>query len=107
MIFVVRLWRSGEGAYGKVYLGMNSKTGQLMAVKALQLVGRSGSEEVNEQLRELYQVGAAWGLYQVGAAWGLLACAGQLNRTMWVRAGRVNLCRAAPPAAGVTCLAIN
>lgn len=50
---------AGEGAYGKVYMGLNLHSGVMMAVKELQLVGRRGSEEVNAQLRELTQV-SAW-----------------------------------------------
>ena len=46
----------GEGAYGKVYAGLNTSTGELMAVKALELVGRSGSAESKAQLAELVQV---------------------------------------------------
>jgi hypothetical protein len=49
-----------------------------MAVKALQLVGRCGSAEVNGQLRELYQVGGAG---RGGAGWhhqlgGVASCSG-------------------------------
>lgn len=47
---------AGEGAYGKVYAGLNQLTGELMAVKALELVGRSGSAEAQAQLAELEQV---------------------------------------------------
>ncbi|KIY96351.1 hypothetical protein MNEG_11610 [Monoraphidium neglectum] len=43
----------GEGAYGKVYAGLNQMTGELMAVKALELVGRSGSAEAAAQLADL------------------------------------------------------
>lgn len=48
---------AGEGAYGKVYAGLNQLTGELMAVKTLELVGRSGSAEAKAQLAELVQVG--------------------------------------------------
>lgn len=47
---------SGEGAYGKVWMGLDLSTGNMMAVKELQLVGRRGSKEVENQLKELTQV---------------------------------------------------
>jgi hypothetical protein len=47
---------AGEGAYGKVFEGLNKHTGELMAVKALQLLGRPDSEAVRNQLQELTQV---------------------------------------------------
>jgi serine/threonine protein kinase len=47
---------AGEGAYGKVFEGLNKHTGELMAVKALQLLGRPDSEAVQTQLQELTQV---------------------------------------------------
>lgn len=46
----------GEGAYGKVYAGLNQVTGELMAVKTLQLLGRGGCSESQAQLQELKQV---------------------------------------------------
>jgi serine/threonine protein kinase len=46
---------AGEGAYGQVYLGLNEKSGELMAVKSLQLLGRRGSRESQTQLSELKQ----------------------------------------------------
>ncbi|WIA31226.1 hypothetical protein OEZ86_001224 [Tetradesmus obliquus] len=45
----------GEGAYGKVFEGLNKRTGELMAVKALTLLGRPDSEAVRNQLQELTQ----------------------------------------------------
>lgn len=39
-----------------MYAGLNQMTGELMAVKSLQLVGRKGSAESQAQLRELKQV---------------------------------------------------
>lgn len=47
---------AGEGAYGKVYLGLDQETGAMMAVKTLPLVGRKGSSESEAQLQELKQV---------------------------------------------------
>ncbi|PNW70648.1 hypothetical protein CHLRE_17g728700v5 [Chlamydomonas reinhardtii] len=35
----------GEGAYGKVYAGLNQQTGELMAVKVLQLLSKHGNKE--------------------------------------------------------------
>lgn len=46
---------AGEGAYGQVYLGLNEESGELMAVKSLQLLGRRGSRESQTQLSELKQ----------------------------------------------------
>eukprot|EP01028_Stygiella_incarcerata_P006944 TRINITY_DN2833_c0_g1_i1.p1 TRINITY_DN2833_c0_g1~~TRINITY_DN2833_c0_g1_i1.p1 ORF type:complete len:1467 (-),score=347.38 TRINITY_DN2833_c0_g1_i1:173-4573(-) len=50
----VRKWRLGEflgrGAYGSVYLGMNSETGELIAVKR---VAVSEKDEKSEQLKAL------------------------------------------------------
>lgn len=38
-----------------MYAGLNQTTGELMAVKALELVGRAGSAEAQAQLAELVQ----------------------------------------------------
>ncbi|KAG2431793.1 hypothetical protein HXX76_009288 [Chlamydomonas incerta] len=44
----------GEGAYGKVYAGLNQGTGELMAVKVLQLLSKHGNKEaVFAQLESL------------------------------------------------------
>lgn len=43
----------GEGAYGKVFAGLNQQTGELMAVKILELINKSG--ESKQQLAELQQ----------------------------------------------------
>ena len=45
----------GEGAYGRVYAGLNQKTGELMAVKVLDLMDRRGNH-MQTQLAELQQV---------------------------------------------------
>lgn len=47
---------AGEGAYGKVYCGLNQTSGELMAVKVLELIGVSGSRQSEAQLSELRQV---------------------------------------------------
>lgn len=39
-----------------MYAGLNQVTGELMAVKVLELVGRSGTAEALQQLQELTQV---------------------------------------------------
>jgi hypothetical protein len=46
---------AGEGAYGKVYAGLNQFTGELMAVKALQL-GRGNSGAASAHLQEVMKV---------------------------------------------------
>jgi hypothetical protein len=56
MLFSCAAAAAGEGAYGKVFEGLNKHTGELMAVKALQLLGRPDSEAVQTQLQELTQV---------------------------------------------------
>jgi hypothetical protein len=43
-----------------VFEGLNKHTGELMAVKALQLLGRPDSEAVQTQLQELTQVRCCW-----------------------------------------------
>ncbi len=45
----------GEGAYGRVYAGLNQKTGELMAVKVLDLMDRRGNH-MHMHLAELQQV---------------------------------------------------
>jgi len=56
---------AGEGAYGKVYAGLNQVTGELMAVKTLQLVGRGGGSEAQAQLQELKQVRCSGVMHQL------------------------------------------
>ena len=48
----------GEGAYGRVYAGLNQKTGELMAVKVLDLMDRRGNH-MHMHLAELQQVSRA------------------------------------------------
>jgi serine/threonine protein kinase len=48
---------AGEGSYGKVYAGLNQQTGELMAVKVLELIGRAGPE-YNQQLQASGAAGA-------------------------------------------------
>jgi len=46
----------GEGAFGKVYAGLNQQTGELMAVKVLELVSRHGNNQaLRQQLNDLQQ----------------------------------------------------
>jgi serine/threonine protein kinase len=51
---------AGEGAYGKVYAGLNQSTGELMAVKVLQL-GRGSSGAASAHLTEVLKVGRRLG----------------------------------------------
>lgn len=62
-----------------MYAGLNQLTGELMAVKALELVGRSGSAEAAAQLAELVQVGVAgqweqWAEMQVSGDLPAISC---------------------------------
>jgi len=43
----------GAGANGKVYLGINSETGQMMAVKEIEIKGKTSREEVKKIMEEV------------------------------------------------------
>ncbi|EFC41583.1 protein kinase [Naegleria gruberi] len=43
----------GAGANGKVYLGINSETGQMMAIKEIEIKGKTNREEVKKIMEEV------------------------------------------------------
>jgi hypothetical protein len=53
----VRKWQKGNmlgaGAFGKVYLGMNMETGELMAVKEVDVGGKCSEEQIKSLEREI------------------------------------------------------
>ncbi|KAJ7954923.1 Mitogen-activated protein kinase kinase kinase [Quillaja saponaria] len=50
-------WRKGEmigcGAFGRVYMGMNLDSGELLAVKQVLIAGHSAKEKIQDNIREL------------------------------------------------------